>query len=119
MSRAGDSHERTLTRRDLLASLFRRPGRNSATSAHTPVSPPSVAASTVAHIVPRHCLAWRNLVCTTCVERCAVEGAIEVREGRPFVRPDRCTGCGDCRDVCPAPINAVMSLPRPAAAARH
>ena len=30
----------------------------------------------------------------------------------PMVVPEICTGCGICQQVCPAPENAVLMLPR-------
>jgi Na+-translocating ferredoxin:NAD+ oxidoreductase RNF subunit RnfB len=71
------------------------------------------AISQVAVIQGRLCLAYRNLFCSTCVERCPVEGAIEVREGVPQVVASMCTGCGDCQAVCPAPGNAVRMIASP------
>lgn len=57
------------------------------------------------------CLAHAGSFCTVCSEQCPVPGAIEVREGRPRIIAEVCTGCGVCHHVCPAPINAVMLLP--------
>lgn len=57
------------------------------------------------------CLAWQGSFCTTCVERCPVEGAILVEAGRPRVVAERCDGCGTCVRVCPAPINAFELRP--------
>ncbi len=58
----------------------------------------------------RHCLAYRELMCSTCYERCPEEGAIVMDRGIPSVVADRCTGCGDCQGVCPAPVNAVLMI---------
>ena len=57
------------------------------------------------------CLAHQKGVCSTCVERCPVEGAILVESGRPTVDQERCSGCGVCQYVCPAPENAVLLMP--------
>lgn len=57
------------------------------------------------------CLAFTGSFCTVCSEQCPVSGAIEVREGKPRIIAEVCTGCGVCHHVCPAPINAVMLLP--------
>ncbi|GAB4194501.1 MAG: hypothetical protein Kow00105_08720 [Phycisphaeraceae bacterium] len=59
----------------------------------------------------RHCLAYRSLMCSTCFERCPEPGAIVIEQGIPQVVPDKCTGCGECRDVCPSPTNAILMLP--------
>lgn len=67
----------------------------------------------VAVIQGRHCLAYRSLFCSTCVERCPVDGAIGVNDGVPQVNASACTGCGDCHAVCPAPQNAVMMIVSP------
>jgi Pyruvate/2-oxoacid:ferredoxin oxidoreductase delta subunit len=37
---------------------------------------------------------------------------MKVEKGIPMVVPEICTGCGICHDVCPAPTNAVLVLPR-------
>ncbi len=65
----------------------------------------------VAWIQTMACLAHTGTFCTVCSERCPVEGAIEVREGKPKIREDACTGCGVCASVCPAPVNAVVVMP--------
>lgn len=104
-----------LTRRDLIAGrLLGGLRRALAPSApHVPAAPSGPAVALVAHILPRQCLAWRKLDCVVCLERCPVQGAIALRDGKPYVVADHCTGCGDCRAVCPAPSNAIMLLPRP------
>lgn len=66
----------------------------------------------VAVIQGRFCLAYRNLVCTSCIERCPVAGAIVLESNMPQVNPDLCTGCGECQEVCPAPRNAILAIPR-------
>jgi ferredoxin-type protein NapG len=70
----------------------------------------------LASIRRSYCIAWEGTLCTVCSERCPVEGAIRVERGRPTVVDDRCTGCGVCQHVCPAPYNAVLVLPRAGAA---
>jgi len=57
------------------------------------------------------CLAHRMSPCSVCVDRCPVEGAMHLVEGRPLVEADACTGCGICQHVCPAPNNAIVILP--------
>jgi ferredoxin-type protein NapG len=59
------------------------------------------------------CLAYNGSFCTVCAEQCPVEGAIELRGGRPRIVHDRCTGCGVCQNVCPAPANAILLMPLP------
>jgi Fe-S-cluster-containing hydrogenase component 2 len=58
----------------------------------------------------RHCLAYRSLSCTTCVEHCPVSGAIVTQGGVPQIEPALCTACGRCKEVCPAPHNAILML---------
>ena len=70
----------------------------------------------VAVIAGRNCLAYQNSFCSTCVERCPVENAITSERGLPRINPIACTGCGECADVCPAPVNAIMFVPRRPAA---
>lgn len=64
-----------------------------------------------AQIRTQTCLAWNSTTCTVCHEQCPVEGAIVMESGKPRVIEDRCTGCGVCRFVCPAPENAVLLMP--------
>ena len=66
----------------------------------------------VAQIQTDACLAHRSTLCTVCSERCPEPGAIRVEHGKPSVSLEACTGCGTCRDVCPAPYNAVIIVPR-------
>lgn len=63
-------------------------------------------------VVTEHlCLAYHHTTCTVCSERCPVQGAITVTEGKPTVNEAACTGCGVCRYVCPAPENAILLMP--------
>ncbi len=64
-----------------------------------------------AQVTPHLCLAHHGTTCTVCSERCPVEGAIEVSQGKPTIREAVCTGCGVCRYVCPAPENAILLMP--------
>lgn len=95
-----------LTRRELFSLLAR--------TFQAPVTvgtePP---ADQVAIVQGRYCLALTSF-CAACVERCPVEGAMQVSNGMPMVVPEVCTGCGICFQVCPAPTKAVLLLPRPA-----
>ncbi len=71
-----------------------------------------VPAIGLARIATVDCLAHQGTTCTTCSERCPVEGAIRLTGNRPLVVPDLCTGCGICHHVCPAPRNAVLVMPK-------
>ncbi len=64
-----------------------------------------------ARVTEHLCLAHHHTTCTVCSERCPVEGAITVTDGKPTVVEDACTGCGVCRYVCPAPENAILLMP--------
>jgi hypothetical protein len=61
-----------------------------------------------AELDPGRCLAHHGSFCTACAERCLVPGAIVLTLGRPRVIAARCTGCGTCADVCPAPAPAIV-----------
>ena len=109
-----------LSRRGLF-SLFGRTLRGPAqatravveTAIRKPGPPPPVPEpqDRIAVIQGRFCLAYTSF-CTVCAERCPVPGAMKVEQGIPMVVPDICTGCGVCHNVCPAPTNAVLVLPR-------
>ncbi len=95
-----------LTRRDVFSMLVRplqRQGKEQ--------MPITAAQAQIAVIQGRHCLALTSF-CATCYERCPIPGAIERNQGMPMVMPSICTGCGICQQVCPAPVNAVLMLPR-------
>lgn len=92
-----------LSRRDLLVGRFRRAVE------HVRAAEASESQAK-AVIQGRQCLAYRNLVCTTCYERCPEEGALVIEQGLPRVVADKCTGCNVCHDVCPAPVNAVLMV---------
>ena len=64
-----------------------------------------------AKIAPSACIAYRGQLCTSCVDRCPIPGAMELVHGRPRILADACTGCGVCHEVCPAPRNAVLLSP--------
>ncbi|MBE0544195.1 MAG: 4Fe-4S binding protein [Verrucomicrobia bacterium] len=104
-----------LSRRGLF-SLFGRslgaPAKAAVQTASGEAVPPAVDATPkVAVIQGRFCLAYTSF-CTVCSERCPVPGAMKVENGIPMVVADTCTGCGICHEVCPAPTNAVLVLPR-------
>lgn len=109
-----------LSRRGLF-SLLGRPLRTTADAGKpviaavsgsvNPPAPAAEAQAKVAIIQGRFCLAYTSF-CTVCSERCPVSGAMKVEKGIPMVVADTCTGCGICHDVCPAPTNAVLVLPR-------
>jgi ferredoxin len=85
------------------------------TPERVPVPGPGRSAAPVAGMAvkvrPQLCLAWQGSFCSTCSERCPVEGAISVDLGRPRIDESRCNGCGLCVQACPAPLNALEFLP--------
>ncbi|WP_246112753.1 4Fe-4S dicluster domain-containing protein [Allorhodopirellula solitaria] len=64
-----------------------------------------------AQVTEHLCLAHHGTTCTVCSERCPVDSAISVTNGKPTVNEQVCTGCGVCRYVCPAPENAILLMP--------
>ena len=101
-----------LSRRDLLFGRFRAGVRLATDTLENKPQTTPADGPTLAVIQGRHCLAYRGLMCSTCFERCPEQGAIVIEQGVPRIDSDKCTGCGDCREVCPAPTNAVL-LTRP------
>lgn len=65
----------------------------------------------VAVIQGRHCQALTE-GCRICVDQCPVSGALVMDAGLPIVLADACNGCTVCQQVCPAPVNAVLIIPR-------
>jgi ferredoxin-type protein NapG len=66
----------------------------------------------VAQINPTACTANVD-GCPKCADECPIPWAIQVRPRRaPHIDPRACVGCGVCASVCPAPINAVILMPR-------
>lgn len=59
----------------------------------------------------RYCLANEEEGgCTVCLDNCPEAGAIVMNRGMPQVVRERCTGCGICHEVCPAPRNAILMI---------
>jgi Na+-translocating ferredoxin:NAD+ oxidoreductase RNF subunit RnfB len=66
----------------------------------------------VAVIAARSCLPYQGTPCTMCSDQCPVSGAIAFEENLPIIVPEICTGCRICHVVCPAPVNAILMIPR-------
>jgi Pyruvate/2-oxoacid:ferredoxin oxidoreductase delta subunit len=98
-----------ISRRELFSRLFHL-GRNESALEH----PSSLADKLpkTAVVQGRFCLAYRNSFCSVCSERCPVPGAIVTERGFPRVNPALCTGCAICHDLCPAPRNAILMIPK-------
>lgn len=53
------------------------------------------------------CLAWaQGAKCLVCVEACPTDAATP-HQGRVFVNPDKCSGCGICEEACPVVDSAI------------
>jgi ferredoxin len=53
------------------------------------------------------CLAWaQGVKCLVCVEACPTEAATP-HQGRVFVNPAKCSGCGICEEACPVVDSAI------------
>lgn len=107
-----------VTRREMFSGLlspFRRALKAGAEGgfAPRPVPPAPPAGDLIAVIGGRLCLAYHEIACSVCVERCPVPGALVSDSGLPRVVPGLCTGCGACMPVCPAPENAIRMVLRP------
>ena len=92
-----------------LEAFYASRARSGEAAGGPPVVSPREGRMTV-RVRPRLCLAWQGSFCSTCSERCPVEGAISIESGRPRVVESRCNGCGLCVQVCPAPLNAFELL---------
>ena len=101
-----------VSRRGFLSALTRS-FKEKAPATPRPLEPPAAAdtAPRTAIIQGRFCLALTSF-CSVCSERCPVPGAIHRERGLPMISADVCTGCGICQDVCPAPRNALLMMPR-------
>ncbi len=108
-----------LSRRGFFAA-FSTPFARKVEAVPQPVARPAAgsAEAKVAVVQGRFCLALTSF-CSVCIERCPVPGAMKKERGVPMVVADVCTGCGVCREVCPAPRNAVLMLPRRPSTRRH
>ena len=93
-----------------LEAFYASRARSGEAASGLPVSSPREGPMPV-RVRPQLCLAWQGSFCSTCSERCPIEGAIAVESGRPRVVEARCNGCGLCVQVCPAPLNAFELLP--------
>lgn len=99
-----------ISRREWFTRIFKLKLPEAEALGENPVEP-TEAEARVAVIQGRHCLAYRHTFCSVCVERCPVAGALVSEKGLPRVIPDLCTGCAVCRQVCPAPTNAILLIP--------
>jgi ferredoxin len=104
-----------LSRRELFNRLFQVPQRAVQQTRAREFRASLQASANVprfAIVQGRFCLAYQNSFCSTCVERCPIEGAITMENNLPRVNASLCDGCGQCQQVCPAPRNGILLLPR-------
>jgi Na+-translocating ferredoxin:NAD+ oxidoreductase RNF subunit RnfB len=94
----------TLSRRDFFSRFIPKSEETSCAIAD--------ARPKVAVIQGRYCLAYQNSFCSVCKEHCPVSGAIISERGIPSIVADACTGCNICHEVCPAPTNAILMIPK-------
>lgn len=52
-------------------------------------------------IVTSECLAWKEVVCSSCLDACDERAIKFFGMFRPTIQNDICTSCGFCRSVCP------------------
>jgi Pyruvate/2-oxoacid:ferredoxin oxidoreductase delta subunit len=104
----------TMSRRDLFVRWFRHENYGRLAGPPSGLRKTARQQSAQAAVVQgRFCLAYQRSFCSVCSERCPVEGAIQVELGIPRINPAICTGCGICQQVCPAPRNAILMIPKP------
>lgn len=104
----------TISRRAFLHGRLSAPlyGRT-AVGAPSESGAPAPSGPRLARIELAHCLSAAYQVCSVCTERCGARGAIMLHGGLPVVDAARCTGCGECADVCPSPLSAIRMVVRP------
>ncbi len=102
------------TRRQLLSLAFGRSARAVEEPTVRPLEPAPEGASPrrIARIDSPRCVALSSF-CSTCSERCPVEGAVVLFRNQPRIDPEVCDGCGVCADLCPAPLKAISMLELP------
>lgn len=61
------------------------------------------------------CFAWNGRACQKCVTACPVRDTAMLidEEGRPYVDPRHCIGCGMCRWACPTNPKSIRVQPPP------
>lgn len=105
---------RPVSRREMFRTLFGRGHQEPPPEPAEPCPLPVPASGELALILDRFCIAYQGSFCSVCVERCPEPGAILMKDGKPSIVPDLCTGCHICHEVCPAPRKAVFFVSRKA-----
>ena len=65
-----------------------------------------------AQINPETCLPYSGPECGACADSCPVPGALAWNGTRPYINPEKCTGCGLCREACIVEPKAVKITSR-------
>lgn len=105
--------KKDISRRDFFKRLF--PGLNQDDSDEESIFGDAapfdvVGENVVAVIQGKYCLAYEDIPCSKCYDRCPVEGAIVVEDGLPIIDTEICTGCRVCKEVCPASADAILMV---------
>jgi ferredoxin-type protein NapG len=53
-----------------------------------------------ANIDTEKCLPYTGPECGACAHSCSVEGALIWESEKPSINPEKCVGCGMCREAC-------------------
>jgi len=46
------------------------------------------------------CIAYQGPECGACADSCVIDGALIWLNEKPSINPEKCTGCGLCREFC-------------------
>jgi len=66
----------------------------------------------LAHVEPSSCLAYLGPECGACAHSCPVDGALVWHDNtKPVIDPERCIGCGLCREACIVSPKAISIRP--------
>lgn len=103
------------SRRQLLFGALLRAKPATAIPAAAEPSPREASSGPQLVAFAEHCLAFQNVVCRSCGERCE-HAAIRFSPrlgaaAEPVLNADLCTGCGDCLVVCPTTALSLISAP--------
>lgn len=68
-----------------------------------------------AHLMRERCDAWQGEECALCVKACPYpdDAIITDEQGRPYIDPRSCIGCGRCVAACPTKPKAIRIDPPP------